>query len=226
LATRFGQDTRAAASSYRCLALWVLGYPDAALADADHALKDAREIGHAPTLMYALVITSYTLIHCGKIATATKQLDEAAALAAERGASLWQAMVMQNLGCILALTSRASEAVQMITSGITALRSTGGKVFAPWPLSILAKTHAELNQFDNAWRCIGEARTAVETDKEKWCEAEVHRVAGEIELSSPDPDAAKAEACFGRALAIARAAGEILGTACGDEHGSAVVQTG
>ena len=33
---------------------WLLGYPEAALADAEHALKDAREIGHAATLMYAL----------------------------------------------------------------------------------------------------------------------------------------------------------------------------
>jgi predicted ATPase len=104
LATRFGQDVRAAALSYRCLALWVLAYPDAALADADRALKDAREIGQAPTLMYALVITSYTLMQCGKIATATTQLDEVAALAAEKGASLWQAMATENLGCILALT--------------------------------------------------------------------------------------------------------------------------
>ena len=40
--------------SYRSRALWMLGYPEAALADAEHALKDAREIGHAATLMYAL----------------------------------------------------------------------------------------------------------------------------------------------------------------------------
>ena len=54
LATRFGQDTRVAILSYRSLALWLLGYPEAALADAEHALKDAREIGQAATLMYAL----------------------------------------------------------------------------------------------------------------------------------------------------------------------------
>ena len=54
LATRFGQDDRVAILSYRSLALWLLGYPEAALADADHALKDAREIGQAATLMYAL----------------------------------------------------------------------------------------------------------------------------------------------------------------------------
>ena len=47
--------------------------------------------------------------------------------------------------------------------------------------------------------------TAVETKKEKWCEAEVHRVAGEIALKSLVPAATKAEAYFERALAVARA---------------------
>ena len=46
--------------------------------------------------------------------------------------------------------------------------------------------------------------TAMETTKERWCEAEVNRIAGEIALRSPEPDAAKAEAYFERALAVAR----------------------
>jgi predicted ATPase len=46
--------------------------------------------------------------------------------------------------------------------------------------------------------------TAVESTKEKWWEAEVHRVAGEIALLSREPDAAKAKAYFERALAVAR----------------------
>jgi predicted ATPase len=53
-------------------------------------------------------------------------------------------------------------------------------------------------------RCIGEAMRAVETTKETWCEAEIHRTAGEITLISPAPNAAKAEAHFERAIAIAR----------------------
>ena len=94
-------------------------------------------------------------------------------------------------------------------------------------LSYLARAYAELGQFDDAWRCIGEAMTAVETTKERWCEAEVNRVAGEIALMSPEPDAAKAEAYFERALAVARdAAGKVLGTARGDEHGAAVARSG
>jgi hypothetical protein len=55
-----------------------------------------------------------------------------------------------------------------------------------------------------AWRCIGEATTAVETTKERWLEAEIHRMAGEIALLSPEPDVAKAQAYFERALEVAR----------------------
>ena len=69
----------------------------------------------------------------------------------------------------------------------------------------LGRAYAELGQFDDAWRCIGEAMSAVETTKERWCEAEIHRMAGEIALKSPEPDAAKAQAYFERALAVARA---------------------
>ena len=75
----------------------------------------------------------------------------------------------------------------------------------PAYLSLLARTYAVLGQFDDARRCIGEAMTAVETTKERWCEADIHRIAGEIALMSPEADAAKAEAYFERALAVARA---------------------
>ena len=61
-----------------------------------------------------------------------------------------------------------------------------------------------LGQFVNAWRCIGEATTAVETTKERIWEAEVHRTAGEIALMSGEPEAARAEAYFERALAVSR----------------------
>ncbi len=61
LATRFGQDVGVAILSFRSWALWLLGYPEAALRDADDALKDAREIGQAATLMYALSHASGTI---------------------------------------------------------------------------------------------------------------------------------------------------------------------
>jgi predicted ATPase len=57
---------------------------------------------------------------------------------------------------------------------------------------------------DDAWGCVGEALTTVETTKDRFWEAEVHRVGGEIALVSGHPDAAKAQAYFERALTVAR----------------------
>ena len=54
------------------------------------------------------------------------------------------------------------------------------------------------------WRCVDDAIALIETTKERDCEAELHRVAGEIALKSSKPDVAKAEAYFERALAVAR----------------------
>ena len=54
LGTRFGEDQNVPSLTYRGWALWLLGYPEAALRDTDSALKNAREIGQAATLMWAL----------------------------------------------------------------------------------------------------------------------------------------------------------------------------
>ena len=47
----FGQDSRVVVLSRRSSVLWMLGYPDAALFDAEQALSDARQISHAVTRM-------------------------------------------------------------------------------------------------------------------------------------------------------------------------------
>ena len=203
LATRFGQDAAVHALSYRSLALWSLGYPEAAKVDIDQAISDAREIGQAATLMTALNNTGITLICCRNYAAANAELGELVALADEKGVLYWKVCGMASQGCLFAQTGKTSDAVRMLTSGITAYRSTGATLWAPFHLSNLATSHASLGQLEDAWRCVGEAIRAVATTKEKWFEAEVHRIAGDIALS-PERDAAKAEAYFERALAVAR----------------------
>ena len=204
LVTRFGQDAGVTGLSFRSLTLWFLGYPEAALADTDHALKIAREIDQAATLMFALAVTNFTRIFCRSCATASARIDELIALADEKGALQRKAEGVTQKGCVLALIGEASDSVQTITSGITAWQSTGATVWVPLYLSYLAKAYAELGQIDDAWRCIGEAIKTIETTKERWYEVEVYRMAGEIALKSPER-ATKAEAYFGQALVIARA---------------------
>ena len=204
LATRFGTDVGVAILSYRSLALWVLGYPDAALTDADHALRNGREIGQVAAVMYALLTTSLTHILCGNYATANAQSDELVSLADEKGAAQWKAQGMLMRGCVFAVAGKASDAVPIITSGLTALRRTGSTNYMPLYLSYWGIAHAELHRFDDACRCVGEAMLAMETNKERWCVSKVYRTNGDIALMSPEPDAAKAEAYFERALSAAR----------------------
>jgi predicted ATPase len=204
LATRFGVDSGVSVLSYRSWTLWILGYPESALADVERALKDAREIGHAAVLMYALGHASFTCLWKGNYATASALIDELVALADEKSADQWKAFAMVSQGWLFAVSGKAADAVQMITSAISAWRSARSTVYVPLYLSHLARAYAQLGQFDGAWRCIGEASTLVKTTKETWCEAEVNRIAGEIALESLEPDAEKAEVYFERALAVAR----------------------
>ena len=73
-----------------------------------------------------------------------------------------------------------------------------------WFLSYLTQAYLKADQYGDAWSRTGEMMTAIQTSKESWCEADIYRIAGEVALKLPRPDAAKAEAYFERAVAIAR----------------------
>jgi class 3 adenylate cyclase/predicted ATPase len=204
LATRFGQDIQVAILSYRSLALWFLGFPEAALKDAENAVKYGRETGQAASLMFVLYVTAILHIHCGNYSVATAQAQELFLVADEKGALLWKASGMMFEGCVLASTGKSSEAIERLTAGSIGYQSTGATTFMTWFLSYLTRAYVELGQFNEAWRRVGEMMTAVQTTKESWWEADLHRMAGAITLMSPEPDATKAEAYFERALAVAR----------------------
>ena len=204
VADRFSQDTRVTCLSFRSLTLLLLGYPEAALADIDQGLTEAREISQASAILYALSVGGVAHIFCGNYSVAGEVIDELMILADDKGAMSRKAWGMAQKGYLLALAGRPTSAVEMMTSGLHLLRSTGWTLFAPWIMSWLAGAYADLGRFDDAWRCTGEAMTAMHTSKEALFEADIHRVGGEIALKSSVPDAAKAEAYFERALAVAR----------------------
>jgi predicted ATPase len=182
----------------------MLGYPTAALTDVDNAMKDAREIGQAATLMFALQVTFVTLLLCGKYTTANAQLEELVELATEKDTLYWKAEGMLDKGCLLAATSKPSDAIDAITSWIAPFRSTGATWLIPTYLLFLASAHAALGHFIDAQSSIGDAFTAIKATKETWFEAEAHRAAGEIEAKAANPESAQAEVHFGHALAVAR----------------------
>src|SRR5262249_2671845 len=131
-------------------------------------------------------------------------LDELLQLAEDKGTSWWKAFGMMEQGWLLALTGNVSDGAPLTASGITLWRSIGSMYWLPTFLSYLAMAYAELSQFDDAWRCLNEAMTAIERTRETWFEADVYRIAGEVVLKSPQADAANAQTYFERALTVAR----------------------
>ena len=227
LMTRFGQDLRVTCLAFRSMLLWLLGYPKAALKDADCALMEARQIEHAATLMFTLNFPVLVNTYCGNYHSANERLKELVALAEEKGATFRKAEGVLRRGYILTLTGEATEAVEIVRSGIDLWRSAGSTIFTPEQEFMLAIAHANSGQFDDAWRCIGEAMTAMQATKERWCESEAHRVAGEIALQVAAAGRGESASVF-RACPdhCASTAGKVVGIARSHEPGAAPERSG
>ncbi|WP_456721277.1 MULTISPECIES: ATP-binding protein [unclassified Bradyrhizobium] len=204
LATRFGTDARVAILEWRSRTLWLQGYPDAALKDVDESFRGAREIGQAATLMHALAHSIATLILCRHHKSASVRAAELVDLAEEKGSLYWKANGLIWQGCLSALTGRSLDAIEILTTAVAAYRSTAATIYMPFVSLHLARAHAELGNFTNAWHHIDDAIAGTERSQEKWAESEMHRTAGEIALMLPEADETKAEACFERSLTVAR----------------------
>jgi predicted ATPase len=154
--------------------------------------------------MIALSIADLTHVLCGNYATESECTGELAALADEIGSGFWKLTGAAIQGRHLALTGNAANSIPLLISTRNAYEATGANFLAPLDLAILGSTHATLGKFDDARRYVADAMNSIETTKEKWFEAEVNRVAGEVELKRPVSDPAKAQSYFERALAVAR----------------------
>jgi len=154
--------------------------------------------------MVALCITSLTRILCGNFSAAEAQSDEVIPLAKEKVSPIWEGFGMMNRGCVLQAYDRDAEAVETTTAGMAVYQSSRATIYVPFFLSHLSVLYARLGRLEDASRCIHEAMNRLESTKERWCEAELCRIAGQIALLSREPDAARAQTCFERALAVAR----------------------
>jgi predicted ATPase len=155
-------------------------------------------------MLYSLAVSSRTLVAAREYAKASAVAHELITLADEKGAALWKALGIADQGCIKVVTGKASEGMELLTSGISGIQSTGATYSLPLYFSYLSRAFAELGRFDEAWRYICDATEAVKKTKEKWCESDIYRVAGEIALMSRDQEVTKAELYFQQALAVAR----------------------
>jgi len=87
--------------------------------------------------------------------------------------------------------------------GLARSREQGAKIFRPLFATLIAKMEAETGRVEAALATVESELASIEQTGERWFEAEVHRLRGEILLRREPPDWAHVEAAFMRALDIA-----------------------
>jgi predicted ATPase len=142
------------------------------------------------------------------------------ALSSEQGFALILAWGTIMRGWVLAEQGQEEEGIAQMRRGLAACRATGAEVMRPNNLALLAEAYGKVGQVEEGLQVLGEALDAVDKSGERFCEAELYRLRGELMLAqskvqslkskvtdprslTPDPQT-EAEACFHKAIEIAR----------------------
>jgi predicted ATPase len=201
-------------------ALWLLGYPDQAMASSQAALELAQQLAHPFSLALALTFAAM-LHHCRRELPLIQARAEASmTLATEQDLTATTGASKTLVGWALAARGHGEEGITQIRQALAADRSTGATRDRPYNLALLAEASAQGGQTTEGLEALTEALALLATSGVRWWEAELHRLRGELLLQSgvqsPEasvhtppavrrlPQAAETEACFQQALDIAR----------------------
>jgi serine phosphatase RsbU (regulator of sigma subunit) len=124
-------------------------------------------------------------------------------VATEQGFEFWHATGTLYSAAGLLLSGHSEEGLQLFEKGLEAYRATGAGLGLTYYLSILGEAFMQAGRFEEARRAFDNALELVETNDERFQEAELHRLSGELHLLETKDEAAAA-ACFNRAIEIAR----------------------
>jgi predicted ATPase len=191
---------------YGAWTLWCLGYPDQSLAKGDEALALGREMAHYHTL--AIALCHVAMLHqLRREVQSTEELSEAlVTLSTEQGFAYWPGVARAMNGWAFADRGQGEAGIAQLRSAMAAIRAIGTAAELPWYLTLLAAAHGTVGQTAAGLDAIAEALAQVASTNERFYEAEIYRVKGELLLKHGGPEsAAGAETCFRQALAIAEA---------------------
>ena len=160
----------------------------------------ARELAEPQGLAHALLFAT-VLYHLRRDHLTAQQYAEAAIdVSAQHGLVMYQAMASAMHGWTLSEQGRDDEAISQIREALAALDVTSTSLVRPHFLSVLAQALSKANQTQEAMGVLNEALAMVLNKGERYYEAELYRLKGELLLES---DSTEAEQCFKTSLEIA-----------------------
>jgi class 3 adenylate cyclase/predicted ATPase len=182
---------------------WFLGFPDQALRRSQEALALARKLPHPYSLATALHLAS-TLHVWRREAQLARELAEATiTLSREHGFIRWLGGGLIRKGWALASLGSAEEGIEQIRQGIATWREIGTKQAEVHHLAMLAEAYKTGRQIEAGLRVLAEAVALIYTNEDRYYEAEVYRLRGELLLEEGKSFEA-AEESFLQALYVAR----------------------
>jgi class 3 adenylate cyclase/predicted ATPase len=199
-----GHDPKVCGIGARAFSMWLLGFPDQALAAGREAMVWARRLAHAGSLVHALDM-SLLLHRYRRDALAVRgRADELIQYSEAHGFSAHRAKGMVFLGWALAELGESERGIEHMRDGLDALKAmvTGEDFPILWEM--LADASVKAGQPAPALEVLAEAFEEIERSGLCYWTAELHRRRGEALLASSPSRAEEAEADFHRALAVAR----------------------
>jgi predicted ATPase len=185
--------------------LWALGHPDRAIGQIEEGLALARKLAHPFSETWAL--TSMAAVHQlrGEPEAILAHAEAAARIAQEKGFALYLGWTSLQRGWAQGEQEASAEAIAEMRTGLEVSRATGAGLLVPYWLTLLAEAHGRLGQVEKGMAVTAEALTEVARTGERFWEAGLHRLKGQLLLEADPANAREAEACFHGAIEIARA---------------------
>ena len=195
------EDPYAALLSFLALTLAYLGYFDRAHACAEKALWTAGKLEHLYSLVVVSIYASWVNSIAGSPHEALRYATDAVNLSNEHGFPYWSAWGMVHCGWSMTALGKAQEGLGSLTNGLSVVYSTGATISTSWTLMLLAEAYTRLTQPDEALNRLLEAEQFITTTNERFHEAELYRLRGDLLNANGDP--LSAELNYHRALTIA-----------------------
>jgi class 3 adenylate cyclase/predicted ATPase len=199
-----GLDPGVCSLVYLAWTLWLLGYPDQALKKADEAQPLAKQVANLYTQARSLYWDSLVRQFTGQWDVLRDRIETAISMATEHGFALVLGVGPIMRGWALVAEGQAEEGIKQISQGLERYRATGAAVQLPHLLTALIEAYNKLEQPEEGLTALAKAQALVEKTGERYYEAELERLKGEVLLAQSPDDPAEAEACFHNALEIAR----------------------
>jgi predicted ATPase len=187
---------------YLAATLMYLGLLDQAQERVNEALADAHELGHIHSLVFTLGRVCWVEWAAGLASDARQHSTELVTLATEHGFPLWLGFGIIHRGWSSVGLGKTEEGLRSLTEGLSVQNATGGVTWVPWTMTLLADAHVKLNQIADAQSCLAEAERLIARTDERYSEAELHRVRGD--MLNAMGDSGLAEESYRRALVVAR----------------------